>query len=182
MITFEQKKIDMKRILIIILLVSGCFSFAHAQFNPSNITIGGGLGLQFGDYTLINVAPQIGYNLGSKFNVGGGFTYTYFSEKYNNNQYKQTNSYLGFNLYAKLYPLPFLVVMVQPEANRMWKTVKDRRNDTKSSVDKMIPSCLVGVGLRLGSVTAMLKYDLAQNKDSPYGSRIFYSVGYTFGF
>lgn len=172
----------MKRILIIIFLIGGCFSFTHAQFNPSKITIGGGIGLQFGDYTLINVAPQIGYNLGNYFNVGGGFTYTYFGEKFDNNHYKQTSSYLGFNLYTKLYPVPFLVVMIQPEVSRMWKTVENRQNHTKNSVDKMIPSCIVGAGLRLGAVTAMLKYDLAQNVDSPYGSRIFYSVGYTFGF
>ncbi|NDV57702.1 porin family protein [Bacteroides sp. 519] len=172
----------MKKVLILFIIISGCFLSASAQFDPRKVTIGGGLGLQFGDYTLINVAPQIGYDLSNKFNVGAGFSYTYYNEKHDYNRLKQTNSYLGFNVYAKFYPIPYIVLMVQPEANRMWRTVEHRDTGDKYSTNKFISSCIVGGGIRLGAMTAMLKYDLGRNSDSPYGTRIFYSIGYTFGF
>lgn len=172
----------MKRILILLSFCAVCMASLHAQVGTGKLTFGGGVGLQFGEYTLINLAPQVGYNVGNMLNVGAGFTYTYYSDKYDHDRYKQSNSYLGFNVYAKCYPTSYLVVMVQPEASRMWKTVKDRTANLKTTTDKFIPSCVVGAGLRMGPITAMLKYDLAQNTDSPYGTRIFYSVGYTFSF
>lgn len=170
----------MKRIISILFLVSGFLVTASAQFNPSKITVGGGLGLQFGDYTLINIAPQVGYNLNKNINVGAGFSYSYFNDKYGTIRYKQ--SYFGFNLYTNLYPLPFIVFKIQPEANRMWKTVEYKDSNVKERTSKFIPSCIVGGGLRFGPMNIMVNYDLAQNSDSPYGNQIFYSIGYTFGF
>lgn len=169
------------------LILSFFFVFAFgvslfAQFRTSNLTFGGGIGLQFGDYTMINVAPQVGYNFTKYLNVGAGINYSYFNEKYDRKTRQETASYLGINLYTKVYPLPYIVVMVQPEANRMWRTYKNRQTGTKIETDKMVPVCLVGAGVRLGPVTAMLQYDVVQDDYTPYGSRIFYSVGYTFSF
>jgi len=171
----------MKKIgLFLLLIVLG--TGANAQFNLSRMTIGGGIGLQFGDYTVVNIAPQVGYNFSDYFNAGAGFTYTYYGEKYNHEQMKQTNSYFGFNVYGKFYPIPYVVLMVQPEINRMWRANKDLRTGYKDKKEEIVPVCLVGGGLRLGPMTAMIQYDVAQNSNSPYGNRLFYSVGYTFSF
>jgi len=154
-------------------------------FDKSKVTFGGGLGAQFGDYTVINIAPQIGYNFAKEFNAGFGFTYTHWSDKYyaDSDRYKQTNNYFGFNLYAKAFPIQNIVIMAQPEINRVWRSVKNDRSDEKLfSDEKFVAACVVGAGLRLGPMTAMLQYDVVQNDDSPYGNGIFYSVGYTFGF
>lgn len=170
----------MKRIITIICLFAGLISVSYAQFNPSRLTLGGGLGLQFGDYTVVNIAPQVGYKLSNIVTVGGGLTYTYYREKYHTEI--DTNNYFGLNLFTRVYPVSFLVLSLQPEANRMWKTVENRLTMEKIKTDKLIPSCVVGVGVSMGPIIAMLKYDVVQNGDSPYGSRIFYSLGYTFEF
>ena len=153
------------------------------RFDPSHLTFGGSFGLQFGDYTTINVAPQVGYSFNKYINAGVGLTYTYYKDDYyyDYSKIKDSRSYFGINLYAKLYPVDFLVIMVQPEANRMWSTIKDERTSEKYTENKFVPSIVVGGGLRFGPVTAMLKYDVVQDKNSPYGNNIFYSVGYSFG-
>lgn len=172
----------MRRLLITLLVFIGIGTGVHAQSHLSRLTFGGGLGMQFGDYTLINIAPQVGYNVSEKINVGAGVTYSHFSEKFDHDRYKQTNDYLGINIFAKFYPIPYTVLMVQPEMSRMWKSVENRSTGAKNNSNKLVPTCLVGGGLRFGPVTAMLQYDLAQNDNSPYGDKIFYSVGYTFSF
>jgi hypothetical protein len=153
---------------------------ANAQFQISKLTVGGGLGLQFGDYTVVNIAPQVGYDFTHYLNAGAGLTYSYYKEKHQ--LVKQANSYLGMNLYARLYPLPYIVLLVQPEINRMWETLKEARTGVSVKNDKLVPTFLVGGGVRLGAMTLMLQYDLARNTYSPYGNRLVYSVGYTFGF
>ncbi|NDW11279.1 hypothetical protein D0T50_00040 [Bacteroides sp. 214] len=142
------------------------------------MTFSGGLGLQFGDYTLVSIDPQVGYNVTNFLNMGAGINYTYMSHDYDEH-YKIKNTYLGINVYAKCFLFNYGVIMIQPEANRMWKTLKYDRGE-KFKSEKLVPTCVIGAGIRLGAVTAMLKYDLAQDKNSPYGSKVFYSVGYTF--
>lgn len=171
----------MRKIVLVICIICTVIQ-ANAQFRLSRMTIGGGIGAQFGDYTVINFSPQVGYTFSQYLNAGAGINYVYYAKKYDNNQYKQTNNYFGLNLYAKVYPVSFLVLMVQPEANRMWRTIENRRTGDKAKTEKVVPTCLVGGGLRLGPVTAMIQYDLVQNENSPYGDRLFYSVGYTFNF
>lgn len=197
----------MKRIILFITLISTAF-ICNAQFHyeiPQNqrkeqkvvtqtksgssfdirkLTIGGGLGLQFGDYTLINIAPQVGYSFSKYLNAGVGFTYTYWKDDYysGNIKFKDKSSYFGFNLYGKFYPIENIVLMVQPEINRVWQTVENTSSKEKLKEEKFVPVCLLGGGLRLGPVTAMIQYDVVQNDRTPYGDNIFYSLGYTFNF
>ncbi len=172
----------MKKILLLFISLVWLTSAINAQFNSSKLTFGGGLGLQFGDYTLINISPQVGYNITNFLNVGAGISYIHYSEKYDHDFYKQKNNYLGLNIYSRIYPIPYIVLMVQPEINRMWRTIENRTTHHKVKDDELIPVCLVGGGVRLGPITAMIQYDVVQNNNSPYGNRLFYSVGYTFGF
>lgn len=172
----------MKRILLPVLFVFGITMAVQGQYYGSRWTFGGGLGLHFGDYTLINISPQVGYNFTQYMNLGVGINYSHYNEKYDNRQYKYSNNYLGLNISGKFYPLPFTVFMVQPEINRMWQQVKYRGSSSQTETDKVVPVFLIGAGLRFGAVTAMLQYDLAQSKYSPYGDNLFYSVGYTFSF
>lgn len=175
------KQTDMKKILLSLTFLVAALA-GYAQLDPSKITIGGGVGLQFGDYTLVNIAPQVGYNISPYVNAGAGFTYTHYGRKYDYSSLKETNNYLGFNVYGAFYPIPYIVLKVQPEINRMWQTIKERPSGAKETTEEFMFVCLVGGGVRLGPVTAMIQYDVAQNKYSPYGDKVFYSVGYTFGF
>lgn len=52
---------------------------------------------------------------------------------------------------------------------------------------EMVPSLLLGAGGTIpagnnGGVSIMFYYDVLQSKYTPYGSKIFYSIGYSFGF
>lgn len=153
-------------------------------FDMGKLTFGGGIGLQFGDYTLLNFAPQIGYSVTERLNTGLGFSYTYFRDSYNINgvRWKETRSYLGFNLYARYYPIENLVLLAQPDINRMWQSFDKNVGAQQSSKSKFVPALLLGAGLRYGHVEALLQYDVVQDDYSPYGKNIFYSVGYIWNF
>ncbi|TAL62531.1 MAG: hypothetical protein EPN85_02510 [Bacteroidetes bacterium] len=45
------------------------------------VYMGGGLGMQFGSVTLINVAPDIGYKITERYSAGVGIRYMYFSDR-----------------------------------------------------------------------------------------------------
>jgi hypothetical protein len=152
-------------------------------FDKSKLTFGGGVGLQFGDYTLVNIAPQAGYNFTKRFNAGLGFSYTYWKDRfyYNGDNYRESCHYLGFNVYGRLYPLDFLVLQLQPEINRVWQRVENSSTGVTAKDEKFVPVLLAGAGIRMGPVTFMLQYDLIQNDRSPYGKNIFYGMGYVFG-
>ncbi|MBK5722942.1 hypothetical protein JGH11_18900 [Dysgonomonas sp. Marseille-P4677] len=148
------------------------------QFDKSKLSIGGNLGLQFGDYTAINISPQVGYDFSKYFTAGVGLGYSYFKESHFNT--KWTSSYLSFDLFGRFYPIDFLVLSVQPEISRMWQTIKT--NGINYSENKFVPSFLVGGGLRYGGVIAMIQYDVIQDDYSPYGDNLVYTIGYTFNF
>lgn len=170
----------MKKVFVFLFFIITGISVTQAQFQLSRLTFGGGVGLQFGDYTLVNIAPQVGYDFNKYLNAGAGFTYTYYNDKYDG--WKDKSSYLGFNVYGKIYPIPYVVLLVQPEINRMWRSVENRVTHNKTKNEEFVPVLLVGGGVRLGPMTAMIQYDVAQDDNSPYGNRLFYSVGYTFNF
>ncbi|MBI5542182.1 MAG: hypothetical protein HY951_19145 [Bacteroidia bacterium] len=66
-------------------------------FDKKRLFYGGGLGLQFGDRTLIDLSPKIGYRFTEKFSMGVGFTYVNYA--YNKSPKFSTTMY-GGNLFA----------------------------------------------------------------------------------
>jgi hypothetical protein len=66
---------------------------------------GGTIGLMFGNNTLIEASPMIGYDLYPKFSMGLGFTYLYNRYKDPYYQYKYSTTILGFRGFAR-----FLIV------------------------------------------------------------------------
>ena len=50
-------------------------------FDWSRFTVGGGFGMTFGDYTIIDVLPTFGYFLTDELVVGLGGNYTYYEDK-----------------------------------------------------------------------------------------------------
>lgn len=157
-------------------------SSTSSRFELSRLTFGGGLGLQFGSYTVVNIAPQVGYNFSNNFNAGAGISYSYFKEDYysGSQEWDEKRHYAGFNLYARYYPIQYIVLSIQPEANRMWLTSEPKGIGEKYTENKFVPSVIVGAGVRFGPMSAMIKYDVAQDDFSPYGNSIFYSIGYMF--
>ena len=176
----------MKKLIIwtFYLLSAGvCFSQAPIKqlpvFDLKKLEFGGNLGLSFGsNVTSIIIAPQVGYVFDPHFSAGFGINYSYYH--YSSDYYDSMSlNYMGFNVYGRIKPVQPIVLQIQPEIYRMWGS------SSGLSVSQLVPTCLAGGGviLPLGNgsgVSMMLYYDLVQNAYSPYGSRLFYSVGYTF--
>jgi len=154
-------------------------SYSGSSFDKSKLSFGGNLSLQFGDYTVVGISPQVGYDFNKYFTAGAGLGYTYFKDKVYD--YKWSSSYLSFDLFGRFYPIEYIVIGIQPEISRMWQSIS-YYDGYKVSESKFVPSFLVGAGLRLGGMTAMIQYDVVQDDHSPYGDNLFYSVGYTFRF
>lgn len=151
---------------------------SKSGFDLSKLSIGGSFNLQFGDYTSIGISPQVGYDFSKYLTLGTGLGYTYFKDK--DRDYKWSRSYLTYDIFARFYPIENIVLSVEPEISRMWETYEYRNNSYHNT--KFISSVLVGGGFRYMGMIAMIQYDLVQDKYSPYGDRLFYSVGYTFNF
>jgi hypothetical protein len=174
-----------KVLFLFICLLSAHNSWAQDEgeerkgFDKSRLFFGGNFGLSFGDFTFINISPQVGYRINRYLAAG------IEREEY---------GVAGMNVFARAYPINQIFVQVQPELNYIWGNYKYYLTPpTESTLNaKILPSMLLGAGGALplgqaGSLLIMLQYDVL-NKNStfsdpgtPYGSRIFYSVGFNFG-
>ncbi len=150
-------------------------SSSSRGFSSGRIVLGGSLGMSFGDYTNINVSPQIGYMVSNYLTLGGGVSYNYYGQK--NADY--TRNYLGANLYARAYPIQYITLFAQPEVQRSWG-----KSGGVNDAEDVFACLLLGAGLVIptgnNAVTISFYYDVLQHRSSPYGNKIGYSVGYTF--
>jgi hypothetical protein len=190
----------MKKIffLIIFSLVASV-SFAQEEeeepvkeggFDKSRLFFGGNLGANFGDYTLVNISPQLGYRFSDFVAAGAGVNFIYNSLKYrdfnNNPIYRDSYTITGLNIFGRVYPIRQIMLQVQPELNYVWGKQKSYNGEPDVRVaPKFVPSLLVGGGAAIptgrGAFIAMLQYDVLQN-GIPYGTRPFLSFGYNMGF
>lgn len=157
-------------------------SAAKTGFDAKNLRYGLNLGLNFSnDYSLFRLAPQVGYQFNKYVMAGAGVSYYHSKRRnyINPERITRYNNSLGANLFGYLYPASFLAISVQPEFNYIWASSKDSQG-TFNKRDVMVPSVVVGAGLRLGSAHAMIYYDLVQDIDSPYSSGVFYGVSVYF--
>ncbi len=154
-------------------------SSSDNKFDLRKLTFGGNIGMQFGNYTMIDVSPQVGYNFTNNFNAGAGISYTYFKDSWHpaeGSKITEKRNYFGFNVYGRYTVLNYLVLSVQPEINGMSRKI----NALDVDENKLIPSVLVGAGLRIGPLMASIYYDIVQDSYSPYGNNIFYGISYHF--
>lgn len=191
----------MKRLLVLLFVF--CFviqSFAQQEeekktgFQKEKLFVGGNFGLSFGDYTLINVSPQIGYRF-NRFLAGGlGTNFQYISLKerdWNGNPYRKVSQgVVGLNLFGRFYPIEHLMLQVQPEGNYIFGKQKFYATPTQPEqtfkLDAVIaPSLLMGGGLVIptgrGSTIMSVMYDVLQNQYSPYGKQPIVNITFNIG-
>ncbi len=167
-------------------------------FDRSRMFVGGNFGLSFGDYTFINISPQVGYRFSDMIAAGIGINgqYSQFRERgYNNETYsRSTYGVAGMNIFGRFYPIQQAFIQVQPELNYIWGNYKVYVPESKeSSINgKIMPSLLLGAGGVLpmggvGGLMLMVQYDLLNKAgygtepSTPYGSKPFISIGFSFG-
>jgi len=194
----------MKKILVLVLVLAGAIHSVSAQreveeeapqktgFDKSKLFFGGNLGASFGDYTLANVSPQIGYRFNEHFAAGAGVNFIYSAVKYRdfnaNPLYKASYGVTGLNVFGRVYPIKYLLLQVQPEMNYTWGKYKyyDGVTPAQKIPGKIVPSMLVGGGAVIpqgrGALVIMIQYDVLNQAGNPYGTAPIYNFGYNIGF
>jgi hypothetical protein len=188
----------MKNALLISLFCLSLTGMAAAQdqgtskgFDKSRLFIGGSLGLSFGDYTIINVSPQVGYHFSEHFAAGAGVNYIYYNYKYyaaDGSLYERdTYSYVGMNIFGRVYPIRQFFIQAQPELNYVWGSQKNYAYNVQSDLpSQFVPSLLLGGGAAIpagnGAFTISVMYDVLQNSLSPYYHQAVFGFGFAIGF
>jgi hypothetical protein len=191
-----------KTIFLVALCAITIFVFAQDEepdekkekgFQKEKLFVGGNFGLTFGNYTLINVSPQIGYRFTDFFAAGVGINLQYVSwkDEYSNGDNSKTSQTVtGLNVFGRIYPIKNFMIQVQPEENYLFGKQKYYQASTqttfKNNTDaKIVPSLLLGGGLVIpsgrGAFITSVFYDVLQKDNSPYGNRPIVNFTYNIG-
>ena len=175
------KILNNKLLLIFVFILS--INFANAQYYDNTkknapikdkIFFGGGIGLQFGTLTIIDLKPLIGYKVTPKFHVGIEFTYSYIQD----NATQFSTDIYGGSIFAKYYIYEGLFAHAQAEALNM----EIFENNKYSAI--WVDNYYVGGGYyqkmgRRGGVFIMALWNLKPSEYSPYSNPLI-SIGFTF--
>lgn len=183
--------------LIALVFVSNCL-LAQKEEKREDVPfdrwfLGGNFGLTFGDYTLINVSPQIGYRFTERVAAGTGVNFQYIGvkERYSNGDAyrKVSQGVTGLNVFGRVYPIRNFMLQVQPEANyvfgkeKLYYTTPRQENKLDG---KIVPSLLAGGGIAIpsgrGAMIMSVFYDVLQDPSSPYSNKPVVNFGYNIGF
>lgn len=181
----------MKRILnILLILLPGFILFSEASAQaPSmkedfwdKVYFGGNFGLQFGNQTVIDINPLIGYRLTDKLSVGTSITYIYYkvTDPYNIYPTYSTNIY-GASLFTRYFLLENIFAHVEGEVLNLEVPNYFLHRYERQNVFGFY----VGGGYRQeigdrSSLNIMLLYNLNQDRNSPYQNPII-RIGFGFG-
>lgn len=188
----------MKRIVVLLGFIF-CSSVLFAQeeeteekkgFSRDKLFVGGNFGLSFGDYTLINVSPQLGYRFNKYLAAGVGVNGQYVSIKerdFSGNPFRRVSQgVVGLNVFGRVYPINNIMVQLQPELNYIFGNQRfyNPRQDFKIDAE-IVPSLLAGGGVVLPSGNSAfiisVFYDVLQRENAPYGTQPFINFGYNIG-
>jgi len=144
-------------------------------FELENLIVGGGFGLQFGDITLVEVSPTVGYLLTDNFLVGVGGRYIYFEDNTLNQDFS-TNIY-GGSVFSQYFFLENFIAHTEYELLSLETAFEE---DSRVNVG----SFFLGGGYRssLGGnsyASILLLYNLNDDINSPYTNPL---VRINFGF
>jgi hypothetical protein len=129
-----------------------------------NFVFGGGLGLQVGSQTYIELSPKLGYRLSEKALIGGGINYIYYSD------YIEKQSIYGGSLFGSYEPIENIFGWAEYELlNFGYYNVNNDFNR------KWVNSPFIGIGYRQpmgerGFIQLIFLYNLNYSSDSPYTS------------
>src|SRR5215213_11128085 len=108
-------------------------------FDKSKLFFGGNFGLGFGNVsTLVNISPQVGYRFNRYLAAGAGVNFIYSSYKYEWLDYKEQFGVAGLNIFGRVYPIEYIFLQLQPEANYTWGKQKSLSTDQEYKLDSKI--------------------------------------------
>lgn len=155
-------------------------------FDKEKLFYGGNFGLGFGStQTSINISPQVGYRFNKYLAAGAGVNFVYASYKYEWLGYRENYGVAGLNIFGRVYPIPYILLQLQPEANYVWGKVKYNGGAEDAIDSRIVPSLLGGAGAAIpmgqrGALLVMVQYDILQRYLNPYGKKPFLTIGFNF--
>ncbi|MBK6965363.1 MAG: hypothetical protein IPH20_15915 [Bacteroidales bacterium] len=172
-------------LFFILVLIPGLLPAQEFQQGPEKrfvdkLFFGGGLGLQFGTITLIDISPVVGYRVTEKLETGIGLTYKYYkyNDYYNLGSDLKTNI-IGGSIFARYHILENLFAHVEYESLRYhydeyYSTGSYPVNDQRTAVYNSI---FVGGGYRQrissGSYFFLMAlWNLNDSAYSPYSNPV----------
>ncbi len=178
----------MKKFLIPVILLMFCIitlkSNAQEQTNSlkgvpfkDRVYFGGGLGLQFGSVTYVEVSPIIGYRVTKKLNAGVGLKYIYW--KYDDDflKYSYESSIYGGSVFSSYYFIPNLFGHVEFEMINLEVPANVSSTGEYKLKRDWIANTFVGGGYAqpLGGRSAimiMLLWNLTEEQYTPYSNPV----------
>ena len=128
------------------------------------VQFGGGLGLSFGDFTNVTIAPQAIYNVNENVSVGAGVQYNYLK-----NRDVSKATMIGGSLLGLFNPIESVQLSLELEQLHVDRTVLLTTPNLKDTFWNT--AIFVGAGYRVGNVSIGGRYNLLFNKDKNiYGS------------
>jgi hypothetical protein len=146
---------------------------------------GGSLGLQFGNVTLVDISPMIGYKVYPRIGIGFSPTYKYYAYK---NYYSSDNSDLKTNVFGgSIFGRVIIYQNFFAHAEYEYLTFKTKDTQYPSQIINMdFQSVLVGAGYREAVAENAFMYilvlwNLNETLDSPYTNPVI-RAGFSIGF
>jgi hypothetical protein len=171
----------MCRIIPLLLIFSFYLSPVSAQnrergIQDSRIFTGGGLGLQIGTITLIDVSPHIGYYLTERIAVGIGGTYQYYRIK--TDQFEYSTDIWGARAFGRYYFLENIFGHIEYEYLNYEAALVDPYGFYSGDIKRVgVNNVLVGAGYReniFGNsyINALLLWNLNETVYTLYSNPI----------
>lgn len=153
----------------------------ESKFDKSKLYYGGYVNASFGNYTVIGVAPLVGYKLTPKLSIGGQISYEYVKDKRYSTDY-ETSSY-GYSAFGRFRVVPQLYAHVEFSQMNY-----ELYNSLGKSEREWVPFLFVGGGYsqpisKNTWFTAQVLFDVINNENSPYkNGEPYFSIGIGVGF
>lgn len=179
----KQIKLFVRIFIIIISMIVATGNLNAQRSFGSRLFTGGSLGLQFGNITLVDVSPMIGYRLTEDIDVGISLTYKYYNYKdyysYNKQTYDLKTNILGGGVFGRYHFTENLFAHVEVEyLSFSIDKYSIYNNGLTSKKEKVgITSLFVGGGYKQeigynSFFTIMILYNLNETTNSPYTNPI----------
>lgn len=161
------------KLLVILALVIFTFGNVKAQNTQTKISdkvfFGGSIGLQFGDVTMIDLSPQVGYYVTKSLAIGMGFSYKYFKDTRYITDF--STSIYGGNAFSRLFLFGDLYAHAELEALNIEEFNPDLQEFNENRI--WVYGVLVGGGFRrrIGQKAAInleILYNLNHTRNTPY--------------
>ena len=137
-----------------------------------SLLIGGGIGAQFGNITLVGLNPRVGYFMTDRWVIGAGLEYSYYSDTYFEPTYD--THILGACAYTQYYFLPYLFAQTEygfVSYDQLLSVMPREKRRIGVSQFLVGGGIIQSLGGHTGAYITVL-FDLIEDENSPYSNPI----------